>query len=56
MVWFCFVFREQECVPAWAGWGEGQMERERIPSRLMPNVEPDAGLDLTTLRSRPEPK
>jgi len=42
--------------------GQGQRgrerKRERIPSRLCVGLstEPDAGLDLTTLRSRPEQK
>jgi len=37
------------------GLGRGR-GRERILSRLHPSTEPDMGLDLTTLRSLPEPK
>ena len=51
-----FIFeREREWVQA----GEGQRERwrERIPSRLHAvSMEPDMGLDVTTVRSWPELK
>ena len=37
--------------------GEGGRERERIPSRLHTvSAEPKVGLELATVRSRPEPK
>ena len=36
--------------------GETEGEGERIGSRLMLSLEPDAGLDLKKLRSGPERK
>ena len=42
---FFFFFRERE--------GEGERESQ---ADSMPSTEPDVGLDLTTLRSRPELK
>lgn len=40
-----------------AGGGrEGQMEGQRISSRLPLSLEPEEGLDLRTPRSRPKPK
>ena len=46
-----FIKRER----ARAGGAEGEEERA-IPSKLQLSTEPDVGLNLTTMRSQPEPK
>lgn len=54
---FIYIFvrergREQASM---AGKAEGEEERESQADSML-STEPDLGLDLTTLRSRPEPK
>ena len=39
-----------------ASWEGERGGKEKILNRCMPSMEPDVGLDLTTLRSRPELK
>ena len=47
---------ERERERAHEGQRERERERERIPSRLPLSVGSNVGLNLTTLRSRPELK
>ena len=49
--------RERERGSEEGSWRGKERGRERIPSRLYAvRVEPDVGLDLTSVSSRPEPK
>lgn len=51
MINFFVVVKESMCI---GGCGEGLREREReIPSRLL-RMDPDVGLDLTTVRPWPK--
>jgi len=52
---FYFREREQACMQARAGGAEGEEERIQSGFSVL-SMEPDAGLDLMTLRSQPELK
>ena len=54
-IFFLLDLFEREHILAGEG-GGGQRERERESQALPANREPKAGLSLTTLRSRLEPK
>ena len=57
LIVYLFIVRERESGHEWGRGREREGERERIPSRLyFVSVEPDVGLELTTMRSWPELK